>query len=97
MVRPADACMLDDVALTLSVLPTTELLEEAGIRTSSDEATIAAAALGEARASGEGLLGADEPLLGSDAAAAPAAGVTDAVAAAAVRMATRMAMARLMR
>jgi MFS family permease len=73
-----------------------ELLEEAGIRTSSDEATIAAVALGEARASGEGLLAADEPLLGSDAAAAPAGGVTDAVAAAAVRMATRMALARLM-
>ena len=78
-----------------------ELLEEAGIRTSSDSATIAAAALG-----GEGMplvvgggdAGVDAQLLGSSdaAAAAPVAGGADAVAAAAVRMATRMALVRLM-
>ena len=79
-----------------------ELLEEAGIRTSSDSATIAAAALGREGVPlvvGGGDVGVDAQLLGSSdaaAAAAPVAGGADAVAAAAVRMATRMAMARLM-
>ena len=80
-----------------------ELLEEAGIRTSSDSATIAAAALGGEGVPlvvGEGDVAdaAGQLLAGTDAAAAAAAagGAADTVAAAAVRMAARMAMARLM-
>ena len=81
-----------------------ELLEEAGIRTSSDSATIAAAALGGEGVplvvgEGDAVDAAAQLLATSDAAAAalPAAGgAADAVAAAAVRMAARMAMARLM-
>jgi len=81
-----------------------QLLEAEGIRTSSDSATIAAAAMGEARAAaaagelgGEPLLGGGDQLLGDSDALPAAGGVSDAVVAAAVRMATRMAMARLMR